>query len=108
MSVRHLLLIVVPFPCASPRGAKEVPGEQSRIPPYIRGWSLCEIMDQAGAELHKSGQQQRLLFPEEAGQDDYIKEICSPKGLVFNPARLQLDLSALLLHFNQKERSSLI
>ena len=41
----------------------------------IRGWSLCEIMDQAGAGFHKSKQQQRLLFPVEAGQDDYIKEI---------------------------------
>ena len=54
----------------------------------IRGWSLCEIMDQAGAGFHKPGQQQRLLFPVEAGQDDYIKEICSPEGLIFNPARL--------------------
>ena len=24
----------------------------------------------------------------EAGQDDYIKEICSPEGLTFNPVRL--------------------
>ena len=40
-----------------------------------RGWSLCEIMDQAGAGFIKPGQQQRLLFPVEAGQDDYIKEI---------------------------------
>ena len=30
----------------------------------------------------------QLLFPVEAGQDDYIKEICSPEGLIFNPARL--------------------
>ena len=45
-------------------------------------------MDQAGAGFHKTGQQQRLLFPVEAGQDDYFKEIYSPKGLVFNPARL--------------------
>ena len=30
----------------------------------VRGWSLCEIMDQAGAGLYKAGQQQRLLFPE--------------------------------------------
>ena len=30
----------------------------------------------------------------EAGQDDYIKERCSPKGLIFKPARLQLDWSA--------------
>ena len=25
--------VVVPFPCDSPRGAKEVPGEQIRLPP---------------------------------------------------------------------------
>ena len=65
-------------------------------------------MDQAGAGFHKPGQQQRLLFPVEAGQDDYIKEICSPEGLIFNPARLYLDWSALLLHSNQKEKSSFI
>ena len=41
----------------------------------LRGWSLCEIMKQAGAGFHKPEQQQRLLFPVEAGQDDYIKEI---------------------------------
>ena len=41
----------------------------------VRGWRLCEIIDQAGAGFHKPGQQQRLLFPVEAGQDDYIKEI---------------------------------
>ena len=52
----------------------------------IRGWSLCEIIDQAGAGFYSPGQQQMLLFPLEAGQDDYIKEICSPEGLVFNPA----------------------
>ena len=40
----------------------------------LRGWSLCEIIDQAGAGFPKPGQQQRLLFPVEAGQDDYIKE----------------------------------
>ena len=39
-------------------------------------------MDQTGAGFHKPGQQQMLLFPVEAGQDDYIKEICSPEGLV--------------------------
>ena len=49
---------------------------------------MCEIMDQAGAGFHMSGQQKRLWFPVEAGQDDYIKEICSPEGLIFNPARL--------------------
>ena len=65
-------------------------------------------MDHAGAGFHKPGQQQRLLFPVEAGQDDYIKEICSPEGLIFNPARLQLDWSASLPHSNQKEMSSLI
>ena len=48
--------------------------------------SLWEIIDQAGAGFYKPGQQQMLLFPLEAGQDDYIKEICSPEGLVFNPA----------------------
>ena len=53
-----------------------------------RGWSLCEIMEQAGAGFYKPGQQQRLLIPVEAGQDDYIKEICSPEGLISNPARL--------------------
>ena len=41
----------------------------------LRGWSLCEIMDQARAGFQKTGQQQRFLFPVEAGQDDYIKEI---------------------------------
>ena len=51
-------------------------------------WSLCEIMDQAGAGFHKPEQQQRLLFPVEVGQDDYIKEMCSTEGLIFNPARL--------------------
>ena len=55
-------------------------GERDRLFPgrgrrSIRGWSLCEIIDQAGAGFPKSGQQQRLLFPVEAGQDDYIKEI---------------------------------
>ena len=69
---------------------------------------MCEIIDKAGAVFYKLVQQQRLLFPVEAGQDDYIKEICVPEGLVFNPARLQLDWSALLIHSNQKERSSLI
>jgi hypothetical protein len=44
-------------------------------------------MEQAGAGFHKHRQQQRLLFPVEAGQDDSIKEICSPKGLIFNPAK---------------------
>ena len=53
-----------------------------------RGWSLCEIIDQAGAGFNKPGQQQRLLSSVEAGQDDYIKEICSPEGLTFNPVRL--------------------
>ena len=43
-------------------------------------------MNQAGAGFHKPGQQQRPLFPVEAGQDDYIKEICPPEGLVLNPA----------------------
>ena len=59
-------------------------------------------MDRTGAGFHKPGQQQRLLFPVEAGQDDYIKEICSPEGLIFNPARLYLDWSALLLHSNKR------
>ena len=45
-------------------------------------------MDQVGAGFHKPGQQQWLLFPVEAGKDDYIKEIYSPQGLIFNPARL--------------------
>ena len=49
---------------------------------------MCEIKDQDGAGFHKPEQQQRPLFPVEAGQDDYIKEICSPEGLTFNPARL--------------------
>ena len=53
-----------------------------------RGWSLWEIMEQVGAGFHKPEQQQRLVLPVEAGQDDYIKEICSPEGLIFNPARL--------------------
>ena len=54
--------------------------------------TLCEIMEQAGAGFHKPGQQQRLLFPVEAEQDDYINEICSPEGLLFfYPARLLLD-----------------
>ena len=44
----------------------------------------------------------------EAGQDDYIKEMCSPESLLFNLASLWLDRSALLLHSNQKERSLLI
>ena len=57
----------------------------------VRGWSLCEIMEQAGAGFYKPGQQQRLLFPVEAGQDDYFKEICSPEGLTFNPTRILLD-----------------
>ena len=43
----------------------------------IRGWNLCDIMDQAGAGFHRPKQQQRLLFPVEAGQNDYIKEIAS-------------------------------
>ena len=34
-------------------------------------------MDPAGAGFHKPGPQQRLLFPVEAGQDDYIKDIWS-------------------------------
>ena len=63
-------------------------------------------MDQAG--FYKPGQQQRLLFPVEAGQDDYIKEICSPRGLIFKAARSYLDESALLLHSNQKKGSYLI
>ena len=45
-------------------------------------------MDHAGAGFHEPGQQQRPLFLVEAGQDDYNKEICSPEGLTFNPARL--------------------
>ena len=45
-------------------------------------------MEQAGAGFHMRGQQQRLLFPVEAGQDEYIKEICSPEDLNFNPAKL--------------------
>ena len=53
-----------------------------------RDWSLCETMDQAGAGFYRPGQQQRLLLPLEAGQDDYIKEKCSPEGLNLNPARL--------------------
>ena len=57
------------------------------ISKFVRGWGLCEIMDQAGAGFHKPGQQQRLLICVEAGQDDYIKEICSPEGLIYNPAR---------------------
>ena len=69
----------------------------------VRGWSLCEKMDQAGAGFHKSGQQQRLLVPVEAGQDDYIKEICSHEGFNFIPARLKLDWSALLIHTNQRK-----
>jgi hypothetical protein len=44
----------------------------------------------------------------EAGQDDNIKEICHPEGLIFSSARLKLDWSALLLQSNPKERSSLI
>ena len=54
----------------------------------LRGWSLCEIIDEAGAGFYRPGQQQRLLFSVKAGQGDYIKEICSPEGLVFNPARI--------------------
>ena len=45
------------------------------------------------------------MFPVETGQDDYIKEICSTEGLIFNPARLQIDCLALQLHYNQKERN---
>ena len=65
-------------------------------------------MDQAGAGFHKPGQKQRLQLHVEAGQYDYIKEICSPEGFIFNPARLLVDCSALLNHSNQKVRSSLI
>ena len=39
-------------------------------------------MDQAGAGFIKPGQQERLIFPVKAGQDDYIKDICSPEGLI--------------------------
>ena len=47
-----------------------------RISDYLlRGWSLREIMDQTRAGFHNPGQEQRLLFPVKAGQDDYIKEI---------------------------------
>ena len=49
---------------------------------------MCEIMDQTGAGFQYPGQQQKLLFPVEAGQDVYIKEICSPEGFFFIPARL--------------------
>ena len=45
-------------------------------------------MDQAGAGFYKPGQQEKFLFPVEAGKDDYIKEICFPEGLIFNRARL--------------------
>ena len=46
-------------------------------------------MDQAGAGIYKSGQQKKASVPwVEAGQDDYIKKICSPEGLIFNPSRL--------------------
>ena len=48
-----------------------------------RARSFCEIMDQTGAGFLKPGQQQRLLFLVQAGQNDYIKEICSPEGLIF-------------------------
>jgi hypothetical protein len=48
-------------------------GLWSFIPhPYQRGWSLCEIIDHAGAGFYKPGQQQRLLFPVEAGPYDFI------------------------------------
>ena len=65
-------------------------------------------MDQAEAGFHKPGQQQRLLFPVETGNDHSIKDICSPEDLIFKPARLKLDWSALKVYSNQKERSSLI
>ena len=45
-------------------------------------------MDQAIVGFDKPGQQQRFLFRVEAGQDDYIKEICFPEGLIFNPVRI--------------------
>ena len=70
----------------SPFNSAEILNFQDRF--NKRGWSLCEIIDQPGAGFYKPGQQQRLLFPVGAGQDDYIKEICSPECLVFNPARL--------------------
>ena len=53
-----------------------------------KGLELVWKMDQVGAGFHKPGQQQSLLLPVEAGQDDYIKEICTLEGLIFNPARL--------------------
>ena len=43
-----------------------------------RGWSFCEIMDQAGVRFHKPGQQPRLLFPVEVGQDLTISKKYDP------------------------------
>ena len=34
MSVYVYICLSVPFPCDSPRGVKEVPGEQSHLPPW--------------------------------------------------------------------------
>ena len=86
---------------------KPYPYQVQETTATLRGWSLCEIMDQAGAGFYKPGQQQRLSLLEGKQDKMTIKEICSPEGLNFNPARLNLDWSALLLHSNPKERSCL-
>ena len=81
----YLRCAMVRFPLIS---HKDVCRTAPAIPGLLRGWSFCEIMDQAGAGFHKPGQQQNLLFPVEAGPDDYTKEISSPSGLIFNPVGL--------------------
>ena len=45
---------------------------------FPRGKSLHEIMNQAGAGFHRPGEQQRLLLPPEAGQNDCIKRNMIP------------------------------
>ena len=49
----------------------------------LRGWSLCEIIDQVGAGFYKAGQQQRLPFPELKQDKMTISKKFAPQGLNF-------------------------
>ena len=59
-------------------------------------------MEQAGAGFHKPEQQQRLVLPVEAGQDDYIKEICSPEGFFFLSCQILVRVVSLPASFQSK------
>ena len=76
---------------------------------YCKGLERPRLIGLTGDGLNYAWTTKIASAPSvEQGQDDYIKETCSPRSHGLNHRRTQLDSAALLLYSHLKDISSLI